>query len=365
MKKLDQEQEESNEEDMGACDESGKFNAEFIKSLTAEERSHEATRRNRELNDKSTSKWCCTCLMLHPLTSYGKNSASIFGRRSDCQACMTYGGRRPRSQPQIGVRCEPFLLQLFAPAFSLLSSYLVTNHVLCRGQTQVQQEVEAAADVEVELEAAAEDTTRDEADNTGTTRSLAATERNRARRDHALQCKDDPKPSSKWCGRCLKDLSFSCYTKKKCLLFGRAAQCNACSTVEGLQLQPAVRYTHASLCHSITRYAPLNLESSHLNHTVTSFASRRRIPRARPEALDEKTKEETQDKKVERSSVNANAEITADTEDCTSIILTPAEEQFLARHRLEQQQQQHQDTSTASPLVQPSSPTPPNVPAPF
>jgi hypothetical protein len=62
-------------------------------------------------------------LMLHQLTSYGRNSASIFGRRSDCQACMTYGGRRARSQLQTCVRCEPLLLQLFAPVFNLHLSH--------------------------------------------------------------------------------------------------------------------------------------------------------------------------------------------------------------------------------------------------
>jgi hypothetical protein len=86
--------------------------------------------------------------------------------------------------------------------------------------------VEVAADVEVGLEAAAEyETADDEADSTATARSLAVTDRNRARRDQALQCKDDPKPSSKWCGRCLKDLFFSCYIRKRvCFL---AEQLNA------------------------------------------------------------------------------------------------------------------------------------------
>jgi hypothetical protein len=80
---------------------------EDFKSLASEERDNEATRRNRMRDDEdtsATSKWCRMCLLDRPLEDYDKNSASIFGRRSDCQVCMTYGGRRARAQPQTAAR---------------------------------------------------------------------------------------------------------------------------------------------------------------------------------------------------------------------------------------------------------------------
>jgi hypothetical protein len=80
---------------------------EDLKSLTSEERDNEATRRNRMRDDEdasATSKWCRICLIDRPLEDFDKNSASILGRRSDCQICMTYGGRRARVQPQTAAR---------------------------------------------------------------------------------------------------------------------------------------------------------------------------------------------------------------------------------------------------------------------
>jgi hypothetical protein len=64
--------------------------------LTTEECRNEARRRNRELGDDSTTKWCCSCLVLYP--------ADMLGRRSDCQACKTHGGRQAMMQPQSALR---------------------------------------------------------------------------------------------------------------------------------------------------------------------------------------------------------------------------------------------------------------------
>jgi hypothetical protein len=141
------------------------------------------------------------------------------------------------------------------PAIALSHYYeFITIHVHRRGLKQGSEAVaDAERNVEVEIQAAghwksevAENDKRDGLD-TAASRALTATDRNRARRDRALQCKGEPKPTSKWCSRCLQDLLFSCFAEKQggFAIFGRAAQCKFCSNDE----ETAVRYTHASHCH--------------------------------------------------------------------------------------------------------------------
>jgi hypothetical protein len=103
----EEEEEEEGEEKEAGREEVG--HADFQR-LTSEERSNEATRRNRVRNNEdacATSKWCRICLRDRPLEDYDKNSASFFGRRSDCQICLTYGVRRVKVQPQIAPRYKP------------------------------------------------------------------------------------------------------------------------------------------------------------------------------------------------------------------------------------------------------------------
>jgi hypothetical protein len=71
-----------------------------FRSMTKEERSREATRRNITRRDEGgestkTKKWCCLCLQDKGLKEYEENRASIFKRKSQCKKCITYGCRRP------------------------------------------------------------------------------------------------------------------------------------------------------------------------------------------------------------------------------------------------------------------------------
>jgi hypothetical protein len=62
-------------------------------SMTAAERTHEATRRNqvrREANGEgqgASSKWCSKCLQDLALDEFYKSSGKIFGRQGQCRAC--------------------------------------------------------------------------------------------------------------------------------------------------------------------------------------------------------------------------------------------------------------------------------------
>jgi hypothetical protein len=141
------------------------------------------------------------------------------------------------------------------------------------------EEQQKEADLERGVEAAgqrkAEVAEVDKGDgaSSAASRASTATDRNRARRDRALQCKDVPKPTSKWCSGCLQDLLFSSYAKKKSgfAIFGRAAQCDACSQDEEVELQAAVRYMHASHCESIARVTQPTLRIKLAYAYIVSF----------------------------------------------------------------------------------------------
>jgi hypothetical protein len=94
---------EGDEEDDGEMDddeeEQEEAEARVVRD-TAEERSIEADRRNRDLSavsPKSVSKWCGSCLVLQPVAYYGINVASFFGRKSKCQVCLTTADHRTRA----------------------------------------------------------------------------------------------------------------------------------------------------------------------------------------------------------------------------------------------------------------------------
>jgi hypothetical protein len=77
-------------------------------SLTMEERGREATRRNlarRDAEVRPSKKFCTHCLQDKEFDAFGENLASIFGRQSQCRACMTYGSRRIRAKSKVAVRC--------------------------------------------------------------------------------------------------------------------------------------------------------------------------------------------------------------------------------------------------------------------
>jgi hypothetical protein len=71
-----------------------------FRSMTKEERSREATRRNIKRRDEETEstkikKWCCLCVQDKGFEEYDEICASIFKRKSRCKKCIMYGCRRP------------------------------------------------------------------------------------------------------------------------------------------------------------------------------------------------------------------------------------------------------------------------------
>jgi hypothetical protein len=87
------------QEDDGEADDYEADQAEALEAWYAEERSAEANRLNGDRSAKSTSKWCCNCLVLRPLAAYGINR-----HNANCYLCLVVTDQQTGAQSQTAAR---------------------------------------------------------------------------------------------------------------------------------------------------------------------------------------------------------------------------------------------------------------------
>jgi hypothetical protein len=173
-------------------------------SLSSIERSQAATAKNQERRDvdaKSTHKYCTRCLQDLPFASYTFYPKGIFGRQPRCKRCQR-GARKPRRPKQ--------------------------------GKDEESSEAE---DEEEEDEDEGGDEDKEEEENVDS-RSLSSAKRkrmvtakNQARRD------TEADPTHKFCVLCLQDTPLADYSFHSIGIFGRHARCKACKNSSVRQLR--------------------------------------------------------------------------------------------------------------------------------
>jgi hypothetical protein len=222
QEEAEQDEEEHDEEEMGT-------NLESHMPVGHKKDVYHLNKARYEMTPHATKKFCSSCLIDKDLEDYCVHPNSYFGRQSICKSCRRTSGRVKRKKKGNGVRQEE--------------------------DDDEKEQHNEGDEMPKEEEEAPKDENKGDGGSSAASRASTATDRNRKRRDRVPRYSDMPKPTSKWCGGCLRDLSFSSYAKKKggFAIFGRAAQCDDCINDVEVGLQAAVRYTHASHCQSIAR----------------------------------------------------------------------------------------------------------------
>jgi hypothetical protein len=229
QEQAEEEEQEHDEEEMGT-------NLESYMPVGRKKDVYHLNKARYETTPHATKKFCSSCLIDKDLEDYFVHPNSYFGRQSICKSCRRTSGRVKRKKKGNGVREEE--------------------------DDDEKEQHNEGDEMPEEEEKASKDENKGDGGSSAASRASTATDRNRKRRDRVPRYSDMPKPTSKWCGGCLRDLSFSSYAKKKggFAIFGRAAQCNTCSHDEEVGLHAALRYMHASQRQPIARVTQLTLK---------------------------------------------------------------------------------------------------------